>query len=236
MIATFKWRASLRRKRDSRTRRAFSIAEALVVVAVFGLLAGIVAAIVPKLVTAPSSEQAKTDTLQSLTQAMYSIQSDVRQSDPNGIFACAASNGGTTCTAASDFVQLTDAPYLAVLTAHANGSGDVTWDAEGKPVWTGFNVYWLAADGQGGFDLEYGFGAAQVSPGADPAILNPDVSNAVNAAVAAPGPKIIAHSISSLQTMVTTATDRVSLRVAAQSNEHGRVNETSSESGAFARN
>lgn len=204
------------------------------------IIAIIVTTIVASLFTsisgAAGSEQVDADLVQSANAALYRIQRDIRQSDPNGIFACAVSGGAVTCTPGSDLTTATDVRYLAVLTALDGGDGMVQWDNSGRPAWTGFNVYWLSPDGNGTYDLASGFAPAQIAPGASPAILNADVINAVSSATASADPAVIAHSISDIQTMVDVAKDRVAIRITSQSSDGPDTNSTSVQSDAYARN
>jgi type II secretory pathway pseudopilin PulG len=227
--------ASSRAKLDSRVQRGFSLAEALTATVIFGLVGMFVATIVPHAIGSSSKQQAKVDTVQSATKALYRLQRDLRQSDPNGIFICSVA-AATTCNLASSYTTLQDAPYLAILTQHVNGTGQITWDPTGKPGWQGFNVYWLAPDGYGGSTLMSAFANAPVSPGINPVIQNADVVNAVDAALASKSAETVAASIADIQTMVLISADRVALKISARSSVGTGTNETTVESDTFARN
>jgi type II secretory pathway pseudopilin PulG len=196
----------------------------------------IVASLFTSIAGAAGAEQMDSDLVQSANDALYRIQRDVRQSDPNGIFACSVTGGAVACTPGSDLTTPTDVQYLAVLTARDGGDGMVQWDISGRPAWTGFTIYWLSPDGSGANDLASGFAPAQIAPGANPAILNADVINAVSDVTAVANPSIIAHSISGIQTMVDIATDRVAIRITSQSTDGSNTNSTSVQSDAYARN
>jgi type II secretory pathway pseudopilin PulG len=210
--------------------------EIMTVVIIAIIVTTIVASVFMSVDGTAGAEQIDSDLVQSANQALYQIQRDVRQSDPNGIFACSTTGGAVTCTPGSDLAAPTDVQYLAVLTARDGGDGMVQWDISGRPAWTGFIVYWLSPDGSGANDLASGFAPAQIAPGANPAILNADVINAVGSATAVADPSIIAHSILGVKTMVDIAKDRVAIRITSQSTDGTDTNSTSVQSDAYARN
>lgn len=224
------------RRKPASEQRGVTMPEIMTVTIIAIIVTTIVASLFTSISGAAGSEQVDADLVQSANDALYRIQRDVRQSDPNGIFACTVSGGAVTCTPGSDLTTPTDVSYLAVLTALDGGNGMVQWDISGRPAWTGFNVYWLSPDGSGTNDLESGFAPAQIAPGANPAILNADVINAVSSATAATNPAIVAHSISGIQTMVEVANDRVAIRITSQSSDGPNTNSTSVQSDAYARN
>jgi type II secretory pathway pseudopilin PulG len=225
----------LRRKQAS-NQRGVTMPEIMTVMIIAIIVTTIVASIFKSVFGTAGAQQVDTDLVKAAGEALYRIQRDVRQSDPNGVFACTGSSSTLTCTPGSDLTTPTDLQYLAVLTARSGGDGMAQWDASGRPAWTGFDIYWLAPDATGATNLAAGFAPAQISPGANPAILNADVINAVAAASAAADPVVIAHSIAGIQTMVDVAKDRVAIRISIQSTEGTDTNSTSVQSDAYARN
>ena len=114
--------------------------------------------------------------------------------------------------------------------------GGATWDANGRPAWAGFSVYWLVADASGTYTLMNGFGPANVPIGSNPAILNSDVIDAVNNAMASADATTVALGIKQFQTMVDVSTDRMVIRLVGQTQSNGSTAELSVEGDAYARN
>jgi prepilin-type N-terminal cleavage/methylation domain-containing protein len=217
-------------------QRGVSMPEVMTAVMIAVIVMTVVAALFKSVVGAAGAQQVDRDLVQSADDALYRIQRDVRQSDPNGIFACTRTGSTVTCTPGSELTAPTDVQYLAILTARASGSGIMEWDASGRPAWTGFEVYWLVPDGRGANGLAQGFAAAQIGPGANPTILNADVINAVTTATSSLDPLIVAQSIKTIQTSVDVAKDRVAIRIASESSQGVDSNSTSVQSDAYARN
>ena len=224
------------RRKPASSARGVTVPEIMTVAVIAVIVTTIIVSLFVSISGTAGAEQIDSDLVQSANDALYQIQRDVRQSDPNGIFACSGSGGAVTCTPGSSLTTPTDVQYLAVLTARDGGDGTVQWDNSGRPAWTGFNIYWLAPDGQGSNDLASGFAPAQIAPGANPSILNADVINAVSSASTTTSPSIIAHSILDIKTMVDVSKDRVAIRIISQSTDGGDTNSTSVESDAYARN
>jgi type II secretory pathway pseudopilin PulG len=225
----------LRRKPGS-SQRGTSMPEIMTVTIIAVIVMTIVAALFKSISGAAGAEQVDTDLVQSADEALYRVQRDVRQSDPNGIFACTGASSAVVCTAASDLTAPADTAFLAVLTAHAGGNGTMQWDVSGRPAWTGFEVYWLVPDANGTNNLAYCFAPAHIAPGVNPAILNADVINAVTTASASANLEVVAHSIARIQTMVDVSKDRVAIRITSQSGQGSNENSTAVQSDAYARN
>ena len=210
--------------------------EIMTVMIIAGIVTTIVASLFSSISGAAGAEQIDTDLVRSADEALYRIQRDVRQSDPNGIFSCTGASSTLVCTPASDLATPTDSQYIAVLTAHSGGNGMMQWDISGRPAWTGFVVYWLVPDSSGTNNLAFGFAPAIIAAGANPAILNADVINAVSTASASTNAETVAQSIARIQTMVDVSKDRVAIRITSQSSEGSKTNSTSVQSDAYARN
>jgi type II secretory pathway pseudopilin PulG len=216
--------------------RGFSIVEVLVVSLIAGLALGLVVEICKPMLAAQNSEEAALAEIQIMDATLYRMQSDLRQSDPNGIFVCSNAALGIACAQASDFTTPADATYLAILTAKDSGSGATLWDATGRPEWTGFVVYWLVPNGTGTYTLNRGFAPAVIALGTRPTILNADVVSAVTRAIADPAAVLVSGDVERMQTMVDVTRDRVALRIASLSTVGNATNELSVQGDAYARN
>jgi len=225
----------LLRKRASNSR-GFSLPEILTVTVIAALASTIVVALFRPLVESTGAAQASSDVMMSLNEALYVIQRDIRQSDPNGIFVCSGSAQAPACTPGSELPTLTDAKYLVILTAQTDGGGSMNWDSSGRPQWTGFDVYWLSTDVNGSPVLVHEFAAAAIQAGVNPQILNADVINAVSVAANSTSPDIVAHSVQSVQTAVNVTYDRVSLQISFSSTTGTHTTARSVRGDAYARN
>lgn len=225
------------RRSHSRARRAFTLAEMLTVLFIVGAFGSLVAFLIKPMITAPNEEQAKVDTLQTGTRAMYWLQRDLRQTSPTGVYVCTFP-APSTCNAASG--SLASTPVLAVLTTRQNGNSQVNYDpGTGQAKWQGFNVYWLAPNARGGTDLVYAFEPSFTPLGSgDPVsgTLSATAVVAVNAALALSNPQVVGPDVTGLQTYVNVSTDAVGLKLTAQTAIGGHANETTYESDTFAQN
>lgn len=210
--------------------------EIMTVMVVAAIITTIIVEVFRPMVVAADAEQADTDVVQTLDASLDRIQRDIRQSDPNGIFVCSGLSADATCTAASDLTAPTGVEYLAVLTGRAGGDGTMEWDDTGRPLWTGFDVFWLADDSSGTQDLFEAFAPAQIQPGVDPVILNADVVNAVALATSTSSPQTVGRSVQSIETMVDVTHDRVALILTSASSEGQSANAAAVRGDAYARN
>ena len=188
------------------------------------------------MLTAQDAEQASMAEIQVMGSTLYRLQRDVRQSDPNGIFICTNVSGAISCSQASNYAELTDVPYFAVLTAQVNGTGPTRWDSTGRPSWKGFNVYWLVPDGSGTNTMFCAFGSANIPPGGGASGLNANASAAVAAAIATTDADPVAHNLQQFQSMVDVNKDRVALRLVGLTTAHGASNQMTVQGDAYARN
>jgi hypothetical protein len=183
------------------------------------------------------TEQARTALVQSTDGALYRIQRDIRQSDPNGIFICTGSEPPDSCSLASSVSVPTTTQYLAILTAHSGGDGTMNWDDSGRPAWTGFQIYWLEPDPtNGGNFLMYAFAPVSIQPGTNPVILNADVVNAMGVAMTSSSAESVARSIQDIQTFVDVSRDSVAVRIDSTATVGSSTDTTHVESDTYARN
>jgi prepilin-type N-terminal cleavage/methylation domain-containing protein len=210
-------------------RRGFTIAEVLTVSVIMGFVSTFVALIVGPLFASINQQGAKVDTLQAAVRSFYRIQRDLHQSNVNGVFVCTYATP-TVCSVPSQGA-LADATVIAIISAKANGTGQLSWDGtQGQPQWTGFNVYWLARDASGVMSLNYSFnnpGGAQASIASADAAVN----NALKAT-----PQFLATSVTGLQVNQNAPATRIGLKMFATSTEGKSTNETSFESDTMTRN
>jgi type II secretory pathway pseudopilin PulG len=141
------------KSRSARFARAFTIAEVLTVLVLFGLLLTTIAAVVPAILRSPAQMQAQVDEVNAAALALYKVQRDTRQSDVNGVFNC-ATTPVVTCT---QVTGLKPAITQAIAIAGDNGATQFV-DQFGQTKWKGYVVYWLAPSTSGvGLDLMRGF-------------------------------------------------------------------------------
>lgn len=216
-------------------RRAFTIAETLVVAVILGMmLTAICSALVP-LFGAPSRAQAKSDTLGPATAGLYVLQRDIRESDASGVFAC-----GAQPVACTDGGAAAPAAALAIATALASANlGAPFTTSNGKPQWQGFMVYWQPQSG--GFVYR----TFEPDPSID-ALLNASEPNradlaaraaeAVTAAITQTAPSIAMRDVGSIFGAVDASARDVSLQIVAVSSVHGQSNTTILNTDVFTRN
>ncbi|HKW44113.1 MAG TPA: hypothetical protein VJN22_00565 [Candidatus Eremiobacteraceae bacterium] len=213
-----------------------SLPELLVVAGIASLVGSAVVALCHPMLAASQAEHSSLQEIQTMDSTLYRIQRDARQTDPNGVFVCTGSGASLACSQASSLTTPTDVYCFAMLTARPNDTGSATWDPSGRPAWVGFSVYWLSADQLGTYTLMNSFGAANIPPGSNPAILNSDVIGAVNQAMISPSAVTVALGIKRFQTMVDVSTDRMALRLVGETQTNGSNAELSVEGDAYARN
>ena len=217
--------------------RAFSLAELLTVVVIFGLVASLAAAVIGPVLNAPNAHRAKGDTVQAGTQALYQLQRDVRQANVSGVFVC-TNTSPAVCAPPTPTVAApkTDTPVLSLVTPRVGGNGTLQWDVNnGQTAWTGFNVYWLVPNSEGSNDLMYAFASANLAPGAL-TFGYATASDATTTAMQSPSARIIAHNVSSIQTSVDETGRQVGLTLLSQATVNGHLNQTSFTSDTVPRN
>ena len=211
------------------SHRGYTIAEVLVVTVIMAFVSSFVVLIVAPLFAASSSQAAKVDTVQAASKAFYRIQRDLHQANISGVYVCTYPAPSTCSQPAS---VLTDATVVAIITPRAGGNGQVSWDPnQGQPQWQGFQVYWLAPDGDGVPSLNYAF--ANPGGGANPTAASAD--SAVDLALGG-SPQYLSTTITELQLDQNVTTSTVGLKMFANATEGTQTNETSFESDTVTRN
>lgn len=213
-----------------RRRRGFTIAETLVVAVILGMmLTAIVGAIAP-LFGAPDRAQAKSDSVEPAAAGLYLMERDIRQSDANGVFACAGQP-----LACGDGALNQAQGAVAVLTAESSSSfgSQFSLANDGSPAWEGFVVYWQSAPGQ---PLYRSWEHVSVPTQASRAVLQGLAAQAVVLAWGDPSPVLAMHNIDTLSALVTTASSDVSLHIVAMGSVGSHTNTTTIDTDIFARN
>jgi hypothetical protein len=225
----------LRRKPASR-QRGTTLLEVMTAALIAAMVMTMSVAIFRPAVTVSDAERVRTALVQSMDSALYRIQRDIRQSDPNGIFVCSGSPP-TSCVLASSLQSVTHTQYLAILTARAGGGGEMAWDSSGRPAWTGFQIYWLDANADNSSQLlRYAFAPATIQPGINPVILNADVVTALGSAMTSPSAETVAESVDDIQTFVNVTRDSVAVRLGSAAAVDAASDSTTVQSDAYARN
>jgi hypothetical protein len=225
----------LRRKPASR-QRGTTLLEVMTAALIAAMVMTMSVAIFRPAVTVSDAERVRTALVQSMDSALYRIQRDIRQSDPNGIFVCSGSPP-TSCVLASSLQSVTHTQYLAILTARAGGGGEMAWDSSGRPAWTGFQIYWLDANADNSSQLlRYAFAPATIQPGINPVILNADVVTALGSAMTSPSAETVAESVDDIQTFVNVTHDSVAVRLGSAAAVDAASDSTTVQSDAYARN
>lgn len=225
----------MRRKPASR-QRGTTLLEVMTAALIAAMVMTMSVAIFRPAVTVSDAERVRTALVQSMDSALYRIQRDIRQSDPNGIFVCSGSPP-TSCVLASSLQSVTHTQYLAILTARAGGGGEMAWDSSGRPAWTGFQIYWLDANADNSSQLlRYAFAPATIQPGINPVILNADVVTALGSAMTSPSAETVAESVDDIQTFVNVTHDSVAVRLGSAAAVDAASDSTTVQSDAYARN
>ncbi|HXM18973.1 MAG TPA: prepilin-type N-terminal cleavage/methylation domain-containing protein [Candidatus Tumulicola sp.] len=221
-------RTSSRRNKYS---RAFSLAELLTVIVIFGLLSTLGTLVIAPLMSQPNRQQAKVDTIQAATRTMYRIERDLRMTSPSAVYACTYP-APSTCTSPS---VMTSTAVLVIATPRVNGNGQPKWDpTNGQPVWQGFNVYWLAADPNDATktNLMFKYTTATIQPGTFTGADN----SSVNTAISATDAELLATGVTDLQTYMDSTNSIVGFKFKAQATDGGHTNETTLQSNVNTRN
>jgi len=214
-----------------------TIAETLVVAVIIGLMLFAIAGAVPPLLSAPARAQAKTDSISPGASGLYIFERDLRESDPNAIFACT----GWPAVCGPGIAGTGD---TAVVVATALSSSDLgatfqTSQTGAAPAWQGFIVYWQRVPGG---DLYRSFEAASI----DPHLFDPDpqdraallqlVQTAEASAAAETQPAIAMHDIAEFSAAVNPATGVTSIHVVAAGKAGYEHNSTTFDDDVLAHN
>jgi len=115
------------------------------VVFIIGLVMTAVALVMGPLLGAQSRTQAKVDTVQAASAALYRVERDLRNTNSGSVYAC-TTGASPTCAPASTILTSTNA--IVLVSAYSNGTGQFqTLTSSGKPYWQGATVYWVDANG-----------------------------------------------------------------------------------------
>jgi hypothetical protein len=221
------------RRRNNR-QRGYSLAELLSGMFVLALISTFVVIIMLPLMSAPNIQQAKIDTVQTGSMALYRLQRDIREGQVNGVYACSYP-GPSICLTPSTAPTLGSVQALAILTARLNGNDYSVLSNTGWPSWQGFQVYWLVPDGSanGTYNLMYAF---HQSNGFLPGSLASGADTAVTAALQSNSATTVARNILSLNIDQDANSKTIGASVSVQSTVDGKVNETTYQGDSFARN
>ena len=126
-------------------RRAFTIAETLVVTVILGVMLAAIAGAIAPLFAAPDRAQAKGESLGPAAGDLYVLERDLREGDASATFAC--SGQPPVCGDGDLNISVT---ALAMPTALDSGSLDARFGTSygGAPSWTGFIIYSQGAPAQ----------------------------------------------------------------------------------------
>jgi type II secretory pathway pseudopilin PulG len=214
------------KSRSSRLARAFTIAELLTVLVLFGLLLTTVAAVIPAVLRSPAQMQSQVDEVNAAALALYKVQRDTRQSDVGGVFNC------TTAPVVACVQQLGPVPVNTQAIAIAGDDGGTQFVnlQTSQTKWQGYIIYWLAPSSSGiGFDLMRAF---EPVTGGIPLINNvpqfqtTDAVAMVTAAIAIAAPSVAAQDVRQLEASVTLGNGIVALRMVAGVNRGDQTSVT----------
>jgi type II secretory pathway pseudopilin PulG len=215
------------KSRSARFARAFTIAELLTVLVLFGLLLTTVAAVVPAVLRSPAQMQSQVDEVNSAALALYKVQRDTRQSDVGGVFNC-LTLPLVVCTQ-----QVGSVPVATQAIAIAGDDGGTQFVSlkTSATKWQGYIVYWLAPSSTGvGLDLMRAF--VSVNGGVFPMLNNlplfrtTDAALCVTTAIALTTPSVAAQDVRQLLVSVTPANGIVALQMIAGVNRGDQTSVT----------
>jgi type II secretory pathway pseudopilin PulG len=202
------------KSRSARFERAFTIAELLTVLVLFGLLLTTVAAVIPAVLRSPAQMQSQVDEVNAAALALYKVQRDTRQSDVGGVFNCTTSPI-VTC---AQQTGLNPVSTQAIAIAGDDGGSQFV-NPNGQTRWQGYVVYWLAPSLTGiGMDLMRGFGVVNPFPtnnNGTPKFQASDAVTSVTAVIGAAAPSVAAQDVRQLLASVTMADGIVALQMVA---------------------
>jgi type II secretory pathway pseudopilin PulG len=215
------------KSRSARFERAFTIAELLTVLVLFGLLLTTVAAVIPAVLRSPAQMQSQVDEVDAAALALYKVQRDTRQSDVGGVFNC------TTAPIVTCAQQTGSNPVStqAIAIAGDDGGSQFVNQVNGQTKWQGYVVYWLAPSVTGiGTDLMRGFvlvpGQFPTNPNGSPKFQASDAVNCVTSAIGAAAPSVAAQDVRQLLASVTLANGIVALQMVAGVNRGDKTSIT----------
>ena len=216
--------------RSSGAQHGYTIAELLSTVFVMGLVMTAVGLTIGPLLSAQNQAQAKVDTVQAATRALYRVERDLRNTNLGSIWAC--TTGGTpSCAAPRTTLTATNA--IVIATAYANGTGQFQKKlASGTPNWQGAAVYWVDATG----NLDFAFDVPTATAYAPGNLLSATDAAAAVSDVTANGGVPLARSIQQMSLAVPNQGHQVSFQVQIQSTDGAASNETTFQTDLETRN
>lgn len=215
------------------SKRGFTLAELLTVLVILGLVTSIMAAISAPLLNATTQMQAKGDSLNTDVQGMYRMQRDLRQSDANDVFVCTAS--GSSCAAPSG--SLASTSVLAIVTDKSSSGGWGFSSNDGTSAWTGFMIYYLAANTSGANNLKMKFVAdGTLGIKSSSTVTAAKAAVAAASAIASSDAETVAAGVQQLLVSAQPSSQTIGLKLQAQSTVSGRTNYSTFESDTYARN
>lgn len=200
------------------------MAELLTVMVIFGIISGVVAAVIGPILRAPGQEQLKVDTMQAVAKAMYQVQRAVRQTTSTGVFYC-TNTVPTTCSV--PVAGATPAPaQTLVLTSPRNGPrGALVLSSAGAALQQGYNVYWLQQNAQHAneTDLVFSFvpnpiGWQDTTAYISQHVVDPSITASASA-------QTIATSVTAMTVGLNPSTNDVRFSLTARSNDGQKTNE-----------
>ena len=214
-------------------KRGFTIAETMVVAVILGMmLTAIVGAIAP-LFSAPSRAQAKVDSLEPAASGMYVMERDLRQSDENGVFACA----GQPAVCGDGALSVGDVAIVLPTALPLGSLGAQFQTANGATNWQGFIVYVQPAPGAfvyRAFEQEQGLTALINT--ANRVQLQVLADAAAASAANDPSRAIAMRDVATIAAAVDVNSSITSLHIVSSGSAGGRTNTTTFDDDIFARN
>jgi len=199
------------------------------VVFIIGLVMTGVALIMGPLLGAQSRTQAKVDTVQAASAALYRVERDLRNTNSSSIYACTV--GGTpTCVAPS--AALTSTNAIVLVSAYNNGTGQFqTLTSSGKPYWQGATVYWVDSAGT----LTYAFDTPISTSYTKGSLLSPLDAQAAVTDVTGSGGTQLARPVE-LMSIAVPSSHQVTFQLQINSTEGAATNETTYQTDLETRN
>ena len=201
-------------------QRGFTLAELLTTIVIMALVMTPIALMIGPLLGSQSSAQAKTDTVQAATKALYKIERDLRNTNLGSIYTCTIS-GAPVCTSPTTSLGSTSA--IVVATSYLNGTGQFQFQtASGKPFWQGADVYWIDPAG----NLNYAFDVPTGTNYVKGNLLSANDAQAAINDVTANGGQLLTQFVQQMAIAVPNTGHQVWFQLQAQSTIGASSNET----------
>jgi type II secretory pathway pseudopilin PulG len=203
----------------------------MTVIVVLGLLMTMIAAVFAPMMRAQNRTQAKLDTVQSASSALYRIQRELRQTYYASTWAC-TTGASASCSQPTTFGST---KAIAFPTAYQNGNGQFQLQSSGSaphPNWQGVMVYWIDSAG----NLGWAFDSAGFVTGSNGLSSTAAALAVVAATTGVVADTKIAVNVQQLAVAIDPSQpNMIWLKMQAQSTENGSVNETTYLSNMLAR-